>query len=172
MEISLYFWKLKEEETLIVEGIKTFLEKEAEVKINFTSCDLSVLEWEDKENDFDIYFGSMAFSFNKKKELEEEKYLVLSSLNYLTKKEENQEKRIKSLVSLRKIASYLKKKNKKESEVVSLVEKQHLKIGSDPLFTDITISPEEIQYLIKLKELLNGGIIILSKGKLSIRIEE
>jgi hypothetical protein len=64
---------------------------------------------------------------------------------------------------LKEISVFIKNKDKS-----LLVEKDSVKLG---IGGDITLNKEEIEYLNKIKELVNGGDIIIKKNDLEIRIK-
>lgn len=160
--IGFYIFNEDEE---IAKNIKEALMKNIKEDVTISITDLSV--YNDTPKEVCVFFGLAAKSAAHG---QIKKSWTLPCLKKLTKKKENIEKRKEAMSKLQEIASwYNEHRHIEETKPEVYAVKNGIKIG-DMDEVDVRITDNQLDHLVKLKELLGSCEIIIQKEDLEIRI--
>lgn len=170
MNISVFVWSMMTEEKDVLDKILQFLNSKTKKDLIFNVLDLRTVE--DSEENYNhpmIVFGSNAAAFME--------YLPNSlrfdtyELAGLLPKEGNKKRRTAALKKIEEIANWLDdyEENNNWEKKVELPNKAT--VSSDSGVGDIQITEQEAESLLKIKELLNGSKIVLTKGDIVIEVQ-
>lgn len=164
--INIFAKKITTEDNKIIERMKTFFSKELKEDTTFNIID--VMNHESPiVKDYSILCGNIEHIVEFGTEL---CTIRIASLPNLITKEKNKE----AIVEFQKLIDHIKNNNSSGSDNNNIqqnyVEKDNIKVGNNDI-VDIQITEKEAEYLKKLKTLLDGSKIIITKGDLKLEIE-
>lgn len=169
MKVNVFVWKASQGQLSLVDRIIQAIQGIIKLEdIEFKIQDLSSFTPSGEDLSPVIVFGSMASS-----QIDEANRLVfnLPNLAQLEPTEENKETRISLAKKLTYIAQELKTFfEREEDSIESTVEIAEASVGIG--LGDIQLAQAEIDNLLKIKQLLNGGTIVLKKGDIRIEIKD
>jgi len=172
MKVNVFVWRANKEELELVDKIIQVIQNEVETEdIDFSLKDVSSFEPNPNNEDPTIVFGSIASAQITSNKIV--LYWTLPELSKLEDKIDNKSIRITTFKKLKEIGErlslyILQTKQKFESHVIL---DSAYSVGIGEGVADIQLSQSEIDNLLKIKELLNGCKIVLTKGDIRIEVE-
>lgn len=166
MTVNVFVWKATKEQLELVNRITKVIQDAAPQEIKFNIQDVSSFTPEAGNIDPTITFGKMAQT-----QIPHGVDLSwkLPDLKQLEPTEANKQTRVQVATQLKEIASILAKELKTE-ELTTHVEIQNTSIGVG--LGEIQLTQDEIDSLLKIKQLLNGGTVVLQKGDIRIEVPD
>ena len=164
--ITFYTWKLGKDQNIIIERIHSAIEHLLEEELRSKTIELaSYGEFEHPPNTWGIKFGTCRGVIDPDKIT-----IELPPLELLTSSEENKQHKIDAYNSIKILVNATKvPPEKKEIEHLCAVTKEGITVGQEG--TDIQISLQEIEYAKKIKDLLGGCTIRITKGNITFEVE-
>jgi hypothetical protein len=167
MKVNVFVWKASKEQIKLAERVALAIQKDMESTMEFQVWDLSSYTPDPKDNSPAIIFGQMAAT-----QVANHNMAIcwrMPDLDKLEPKPENKKDRASATNKLPEIARTLEAYYKQTKESwESKVEVENATVGVG--VGDIQLSQSEIDNLLKIKELLGGGTIVLKKGDIKIEV--
>lgn len=164
--INIFAKKITSDDYKVIERMKKFFSKELGKEIEFNTIDIISYESPLVEN-YSILCGNIDHILEFGTEI---CTIRIASLPNLINKEKNKE----AVVEFKKLINHIKNNNGSSNDSNNIqkiyVEKDNIKVGNNDI-VDIQITEKEAEYLKKIKTLLDGSKIIITKGNLKLEIE-
>jgi len=161
IKIGFAVWNLEDPEKQTLNKILKYFLSLLKHESSFEIIDVKYNDIE--EVDYLLCFGSRADTYRK----ENIPSWSLQPLQKLIEKQENRENRKNFLALLKEIASTINEEQEKKTFKIEI--KENITAGTDDCTFKLT--EKEIDYLQKLKVLLNGSKMFIQKGDIKIEIE-
>jgi hypothetical protein len=169
LSLDAYVWKPSDEEMVLVEKMLEYVVSQADVSTHCEVIDLQTYTRKAETAKFTIAFGDMVFS-QLVEDIPDDKLCRLPSLDKLLDTPNNASRRRQALQTLDRVASTLQE----AAVAVETPTASHVELEdgttAGKIGTDIQITEQEAEYLKRLKELLGGGKIVVTKGDVKIEV--
>lgn len=163
-KVTFYTWKIDKDGAKIIEGIGTVLDKMLGEETEKETIELASYGEFVHQEGWGICFGHL----NKITDGTDGQIMEFPVLELLRRGKDNTQYREAALESLEVLANAIKD-DVKEEPTTTHVETQGVSVGEAG--TDIQVAPHEIDYLNKIKDLLGGGKVVITKGDVRIEVE-
>ena len=164
--IDLLVWKATKEDEEILNSLMLYVQGKLVGPVIYKIIDLSSQE-DTGKGIVTIAFGPQASRFLSG--FKESDVYIFPKPELLTNNGVNTKRRMEAVVKLDKIAARIHRAQTEKPTKIHLETEEKVTIGKEAC--DINVSEEEAEYLKKLRDLLGGSKIVVTKGDIRIEVE-